>query len=1313
MQHPPAQYAASRAMQKWAAKITKTSEDEAERRAQLESDIAAEEQVNDTELELAWSSAAIFGGTFQLHQALGDKYLHAHQSVAEEDSTALRASMSERQIRSKMLWFSIRPGFRTRTEGEEIRMGDTVVIETLKMPGMYLHTEISSDGRDRTEVNVCDRATRFRIVPVSRTADKALQASGAVCGGDYVQIFQRQSMSFLNRSPGGEARLVYGDSSLEEARADMLWQLVTRGMQWSGTAVQCSESKHYSLQDALSRLYLSADESQGLKFVENDTDRLARWKLVPFEATSHFHVDITQFWLVNAASGHRLCQRDAAGDSAQQLFLATEGETSEADLFVFRALSKAWVADFVATSQQVDLLKRFRSDCADSAQNGDRKQAVEAIRLKYLIPDTEIVSDSPWTGPALLVLERLLLRLTSSSDLDPLTRDGVVNEALQRQLTELRLVQLLLDELLPTLFELVSPQDISDCVYGPYLLRLVQYSYRVVTHLAKSVNACGVENSQSIFARLENIATFMDSASEFRVATLLIEVFSDAEQLMRTISDEFISRMWKLGTTRRASRFVLFIGTLLTIKGRPLKFNQDRVIDIVREGVVPGLFDVDFQADAPDRIDYHISLIQLAAALCAGRHRASIDFFLTEVGLSYLRILEILNGDQMDSSIRIVYTMLMRALFIDREPHVLNMPVQPNRMMPPLRGTAAEIEERLSVKPVKQVDPYSGQPDSIRPTPEFSDLKKAILHIFGNVGTIRAKDAARNEFLCEVVVLAHQMLLFGLMDDEVVPGKHHDGVLKLGPESILLATNILSLVDGRTDDMSGLDAEETGTAMRFRVDLSETSTIMSLKKQLLLLINDLFSLRSSTRINKLLDIVMTHRPTILQSKQSALSPRSPIALKLSGDPKAFTKLSGDEFQNPMVVSFDGETFESEGNSQDASQNATFEDESSAETQLSPRATGAASPRAAKSSNEDAEEPANEALMSLADEAMKEAASIRVYSDQAAEKSLVDSLLDMLRYRDDADLCFGAFNTLVFFVSQNFVLVQTLSKVSILGTKDEARNFILAAQDVSEFRRLRKWLNLVPETQQCIDCCKMLLGWCQRPGGQDLMRNLNLEEYLIRVLRMRMTANPRFPELLRCCMQLTGEFCRGHTTNQFLVARHLRGDAILLNLLEDSEYYSDAAAMICCVVQENEDLSVMYTDKLMAKVGELAMSPDHGRQQGLLQLLEVLLVVDNHPVESSQVAICKGAMKSRVLVETVGDVQTDEWGNGPYMSRMQTIKLAAQGDKRATLGCQYYCTSLNILSICARGKMVRKNGLSPPLVVLKMIVLPRQARGRHR
>lgn len=69
-----------------------------------------------------------------------------------------------------------------------------------------------------------------------------------------------------------------------------------------------------------------------------------------------------------------------------------------------------------------------------------------------------------------------------------------------------------------------------------------------------------------------------------------------------------------------------------------------------------------------------------------GRHRESIDFFLTDpaVGMSYLQVLSRSIGKEgnqkveniFPSAIRTVYTTLMRTLFIDREPLEYNVSTQ-------------------------------------------------------------------------------------------------------------------------------------------------------------------------------------------------------------------------------------------------------------------------------------------------------------------------------------------------------------------------------------------------------------------------------------------------------------------------------------------------------------------------------------------------------------------------------------------------------------------------------------------------------------
>ena len=118
--------------------------------------------------------------------------------------------------------------------------------------------------------------------------------------------------------------------------------------------------------------------------------------------------------------------------------------------------------------------------------------------------------------------------------------------------------------------------------------------------------------------------------------------------------------------------------------------------------------------DSDSLIEFHNGLIKMASLLCAGRHRYSIDFFLTEVGISYEQVLKTITDESINYETRSVYAQLMKSLYLDREPYEIHDPVQPSRIMPPLAGSTAELEQRLGVGPPKAVDPYASFPPSVQ-----------------------------------------------------------------------------------------------------------------------------------------------------------------------------------------------------------------------------------------------------------------------------------------------------------------------------------------------------------------------------------------------------------------------------------------------------------------------------------------------------------------------------------------------------------------------------------------------------------------------
>ena len=134
-----------------------------------------------------------------------------------------------------------------------------------------------------------------------------------------------------------------------------------------------------------------------------------------------------------------------------------------------------------------------------------------------------------YSGDALEVFERLLVAITpNSEDEDPLTRDGIPDTAFQDLLCEARVVPLVKSLLEESIFKLVKPKlvmagaaksrDERNLTVGPYFLRLVKYSFRLMTMMAKEHRG----NSKLLYTSLEWVEPLL--GFNFEAARLLTEV---------------------------------------------------------------------------------------------------------------------------------------------------------------------------------------------------------------------------------------------------------------------------------------------------------------------------------------------------------------------------------------------------------------------------------------------------------------------------------------------------------------------------------------------------------------------------------------------------------------------------------------------------------------------------------------------------------------------------------------------------------------------------------------------------------------------
>jgi hypothetical protein len=160
--------------------------------------------------------------------------------LASPPFRALKVGLATSSARSKMMWFRLMPGerafpdthlpftvysvnvymcvvytegcptllalgFATRHEGDRVRMGDNVILESVKMPDMYLHTNTNT-STGTTEVVLSSSPTKWQVLPWSKVQEQC--DSQVVRGADYLRLYSPHCKAFGLRDSSSNARLL-------------------------------------------------------------------------------------------------------------------------------------------------------------------------------------------------------------------------------------------------------------------------------------------------------------------------------------------------------------------------------------------------------------------------------------------------------------------------------------------------------------------------------------------------------------------------------------------------------------------------------------------------------------------------------------------------------------------------------------------------------------------------------------------------------------------------------------------------------------------------------------------------------------------------------------------------------------------------------------------------------------------------------------------------------------------------------------------------------------------------------------------------
>eukprot|EP01048_Picozoa_sp_COSAG05_P001788 COSAG05_NODE_63_length_22889_cov_41.986617_2_plen_1561_part_00 len=1279
MLHIVQQYAASKALRKSKstdpAVIAKLN-----RAAERESDH------NQSETELRKGIPARFGALYQILVPVLDQYLEMQKSIAEEDQSAMQLSVASPDKRSKMPWFKVKPAFATRSEGEKIQMGDTVILESLKMSGMYLHcnsTEHASLGHTR-ELNVGSVPTRFQIVPVAKHSIHKLESRTTPRGAHYFQIYQRDPQAYLFRDGDGIPKLrrisPLGNVARETAshKADLTFTLESPTMEWSGVPLQQmrhGDQQQFALRDAMSSCFLTESSSDGgLEFGEHGHVLEARWNFVPVDsATELFKCDETSFWIKNCATG-RILSRVPAERSSKHHPTAMHGvttvsdfEINEADAFVLRPVPRTWLRSFQKMENDMAQLGRFRTDLLTQAsESGSLEQRAKKICQMHLLP--QLKAGSSPEGRVFSVLQNLLLSISKSKDMNPLTRNGVMNTRMQSMLAEFRTIELVFDTL-DAMFAFIPRDEIvkgESCDFGPEFLRVALYMYRLLGMMAR-----GNENTSRDIKDLHGQSgKGLDKLAQqlgypFKVAHVIQELFQSSSVAIREFPDGFMQKLWTHTITLKHSRFPDLLGVLLSHRGSAVKFNQDTLIEIIIKTFPKGVFNAKAiegytrgkkeSADVVEAREFCESMVKLASLLCNGRHRASTDFFLQgSVGkkpifnFAYSNLKDIIRDKdrKYKSSTRLVYSMLMTSLYIDREPYFPRQPVMKARILP-----SVQID-KLNLGAPSRVDPYANLKGVERPDHCFQSLKDAILETLQGVDRVDARNAQFNRFLVALLDLAMQLLTFGCYDNQFDADKHDGGILLLGDESKQLGAAMLNLLKGDTETH-----ESNGASF---VVGYETQSLLDVKFKVLAMIDLLFSLRASSKLDLVLRSFYAGsgstdtNPKASKKKRPKNVPKPASNVeKLQKSPaRGVSVTAGTKYDNPLQIANPMSELEIVVGSDD-------DDDDDADT--------------------DGQEsvPGHYVDKDLLASVVMELKSIRAFSKDF-ERTLSDNLNNLMRYDGHGEIGFAAFNSLIYFLSQQFIFSNVLKNVLTIEKPEQAKQFLEAGALVNEYRRLRKWLHEDEQALECVRVCVQLQAVCKTSMGQTMLHHLGAAEYMLSVLRMRLKGSA-FESLLNSTLILVSEFCSKNKQNQELMVPHI--DLVLM-LLPDPVYTDSAAHCIAGLIRDNMTLVTELCDRLLSAAVGLSKQ---SRNCTLLDLLDSMIVVEGHPVPAVQSKVCQAAIKSENLLQISLENRVKAYSsNSDIIYHQRSIALLAVCSQGHNPTTELLCASIIPYDeICAR------------------------------